>query len=165
MRWIYERDNDNLNRYSLGQVIEENGRTLICFGINPSTACPDSLDNTINKIIRIACYNGYDNWIMLNIYPQRATNPDDLHNIADETIIKRNLEIISQTLETFNESDVLFAYGNLISKRSYLRPCLEQISELLKSKSKTIKVIKLTKEGNPVHPLYQRNNAILIDVL
>ena len=57
MRWIYERDDDNLNRYSLGQVIEENGRTLICFGINPSTACPDSLDNIINKIIRIACYN------------------------------------------------------------------------------------------------------------
>ena len=76
MRWIYERDDQNLNRYALGQVFDENGKTLICFGINPSTACPDSLDNTINKIIKIAHFNGYDNWIMLNIYPQRATNPD-----------------------------------------------------------------------------------------
>ena len=165
MRWIYERDSGNNNRYALGQIFEENGRTLICFGINPSTASPEQLDNTINKVIKIARFNGYSNWIMLNIYPQRATNPDDLHKIADETIIKRNLEIISQTLETFNQSDILFAYGNLIYKRLYLRPCLEQISELLKSKSKIIKVIKLTKEGNPVHPLYQKNDFILLDLL
>lgn len=165
MRWIYERDSGNNNRYALGQIFEENGRTLICFGINPSTASPEQLDNTINKVIKIARFNGYNNWIMLNIYPQRATNPDDLHKIADETIIKRNLEIISQTLETFNQSDILFAYGNLISKRSYLRHCLGQISELIKSQSKTIKVIKLTKEGNPVHPLYQKNDSILLNLL
>ncbi|MDY6367341.1 MAG: DUF1643 domain-containing protein, partial [Clostridia bacterium] len=111
-----------------------------------------------------ARFNGYSNWIMLNIYPQRATNPDDLHNTADLLIIKRNLEIISQTLEDFIESDILFAYGNLISKRLYLHHCLEQILELLKSNDKTIKVIKLTKEGNPVHPLYQKNDSELIKI-
>ena len=98
---------------------------------------------------------------MLNIYPQRATNPDDLHNIADEQIIKRNLEIISQNLDIFKESDILFAYGNLISKRKYLKGCLTQITELLKGKDKKIYIIKLTKEGNPVHPLYQKNDAVL----
>ena len=161
MRWIYERDEENENRYSLGQIFDENGRTLICFGINPSTACPESLDNTINKIIKIAHFNGYENWIMLNIYPQRATNPDDLHKIADEPIIKRNLEIISHNLDTFKESDILFAYGNLISKRKYLKGCLNQIMELLKAKTKKVYIIKLTKEGNPVHPLYQKNDAVL----
>lgn len=161
MRWIYERDDNNVNRYSLGQIFDERGRTLICFGINPSTACPDCLDNTINKIIKIARFNGYENWIMLNIYPQRATNPDDLHKIADEPIIKRNLEIISHNLDTFKESDILFAYGNLISKRKYLKGCLNQITELLKAKNKKVYIIKLTKEGNPVHPLYQKNDAVL----
>ena len=161
MRWIYERDEENENRYSLGQIFDENGRTLICFGINPSTACPESLDNTINKIIKIAHFNGYENWIMLNIYPQRATNPDDLHKIADEPIIKRNLEIISHNLDTFKESDILFAYGNLISKRKYLKGCLNQITELLKAKNKKVYIIKLTKEGKPVHPLYQKNDAVL----
>ena len=161
MRWIYERDDENLNRYSLGQIFDENGKTLICFGINPSTACPDNLDNTINKVIKIARSNNYENWVMLNIYPQRATNPDDLHKTADEAIIKRNMEIISQTLETFMESDILFAYGNLISKRKYLQSCLTQITELLKGKDKKIFIIKLTKEGNPVHPLYQKNDAVL----
>lgn len=163
MRWIYERDIGNNNRYVLGQIFEENGRTLICFGINPSTASPEQLDKTINKVIKIARFNGYSNWIMLNIYPQRATNPDDLHMTANEQIIKQNIETVSQILDTYSDCDILFAYGNLITKCSYLRPCLEQISKLLKLKNKTIKVIKLTKEGNPVHPLYQRNNAILID--
>ena len=163
MRWIYERDDNNANRYSLGQIFEENGKTLICFGINPSTASPEQLDNTINKVIRIAKFNDYRNWIMLNIYPQRATNPDDLHTTADEQIVKQNIETISQILDAYQDCDILFAYGNLISKRSFLRPCLEQISKLLKLKNKTIKVIKLTKEGNPVHPLYQRDNAILIE--
>lgn len=163
MRWIYERDSENNNRYALGQIFEENGRTLICFGINPSTASPEQLDKTINKVIKIAGFNGYSNWIMLNIYPQRATNPDDLHMTANEQIVKQNIETILQILDAYQDCDVLFAYGNLISKRSYLRPCLEQISKLLKSKNKPIKAIKLTKEGNPVHPLYQRDNAILIE--
>ena len=163
MRWIYERDDKNLNRYALGQVFDESGRTLICFGINPSTASPEQLDNTINKVVKIARFNGYDNWIMLYIYPQRATNPDDLNLRADEQIVKQNIETISQILGTYSDCDILFAYGNLISKRAYLRPCLEQISKLLKLKNKTIKVIKLTKEGNPVHPLYQKNDSILID--
>ena len=164
MRWIYERDDKNLNRYALGQVFDESGRTLICFGINPSTASPEQLDNTINKVIKIARFNGYSNWIMLNIYPQRATNPDDLHMTANEQIIKQNIETVLQILDEYQDSDILFAYGNLISKRSYLRHCLGQISELLKPKSKTIKVIKLTKEGNPVHPLYQKNDARLLDL-
>ncbi len=164
MRWIYERDSGNNNRYALGQIFEENGRTLICFGINPSTASPEQLDKTINKVIKIARFNGYSNWIMLNIYPQRATNPDDLHMTANEQIVKQNIETISQILDTYQDCDILFAYGNLISKRSFLRPCLEQISKLLKLKNKTIKVIKLTKEGNPVHPLYQKNYAELKDL-
>ena len=163
MRWIYERDDKNLNRYALGQVFDESGRTLICFGINPSTASPEQLDNTINKVVKIARFNEYDNWIMLNIYPQRATNPDDLHLLADEQIVKQNIETVSQILDIYQDCDILFAYGNLISKRSYLRPCLEQISKLLKSKNKTIKKIKLTKEGNPVHPLYQSNDSALLD--
>ena len=129
MRWIYERDSGNNNRYALGQISEENGRTLICFGINPSTASPEQLDKTINKVIKIARFNGYSNWIMLNIYPQRATNPDDLHMTANEQIIKQNIETVLQILDEYQDSDILFAYGNLISKRSYLlAKCVSLIS-------------------------------------
>ncbi len=49
MQWIYERNEDNSARYVLGQIFNPNGNTLLCFGINPSTACPECIDNTIKK--------------------------------------------------------------------------------------------------------------------
>ena len=74
MQWIYETNEDNSARFVLGQVFNPNGKTLLCFGINPSTACPGCLDNTIRKVVKIGKHNNYENWVMLNIYPQRATN-------------------------------------------------------------------------------------------
>ncbi|MFR6424354.1 MAG: DUF1643 domain-containing protein, partial [Oscillospiraceae bacterium] len=46
---------------------------LICIGINPSTAQPGDLDNTLKSVERIALGNGYDSFTMFNVYPQRAT--------------------------------------------------------------------------------------------
>ena len=164
MEWLYENNDDNSARFVLGQVLNPNGKTLLCFGINPSTACPESLDNTIRKVISIGNYNGYENWIMLNIYPQRATNPDDMHSEPDDALRKANLLHIRKIAEAYPECDVLLAYGNLISKRKYLRECLDEILTVLsKEQGKKIKVIKLTKANNPVHPLYQSKNSILKD--
>ena len=161
MMWLYENNEDNSARFVLGQIFNPTGKTLLCFGINPSTACPESLDNTIRKIISIGNYNGYENWIMLNIYPQRATNPNDMHLERDEDLSKTNLLHIRNVAEKYPDCDVLLAYGNLISKRKYLKVCLDEILALLsKEQGKKIKVIKLT---NPVHPLYQSNNSLLID--
>ena len=62
-------------RYILGTAGE---RPLICVGINPSTAAPNDLDNTLKSVERIALGNGYDSLIMFNVYAQRATRPDDM---------------------------------------------------------------------------------------
>jgi len=164
MEWIYETNEDNSARFALGQVFDTDGKTLLCFGINPSTACPTCLDNTIRKLISISKNNGYDNWIMLNVYPQRATNPADIHLQSDERLIVQNLQHIKSIIEKYPNSDVLLAYGNLISKRSFLKKCLNDILlELIKTYDKKLKIIKLTKNGNPVHPLYQSNSAKLCD--
>lgn len=164
MKWLYEKNADNSARFVLGQVLNPSGKTLLCFGINPSTASPENLDNTIRKVISIGNYNGYENWIMLNIYPQRATNPDDMHLECDESLTKANLLHIRKIAEIYPDCDVLLAYGNLISKRKYLRACLDEILTLLsEEQGKKIKVIKLTKANNPVHPLYQSKNSILRD--
>lgn len=164
MEWIYENNADNTARFALGQVYDPAGRTLLCFGINPSTACPERPDNTIRKVISIARHNGYDNWIMLNVYPQRATSPDDLHPTCDGALARENLARIAQIAEAYPDCDVWLAYGNLIAKRPYLRTCLEEILSLLQTeRGKRVKIIKLTKANNPVHPLYQKNEAVLVD--
>ena len=74
-RWLYVPNFYSEYRYILGTRGE---KPLICIGINPSTAAPDDLDNTLKSVERVALHNGYDSFIMFNVYAQRATNPDDM---------------------------------------------------------------------------------------
>lgn len=166
MYWIYERNKDNSARFALGQIFNPSGKTLICFGTNPSTACPECLDNTIKKVINISKNNGYENWIMLNVYPQIATNPNDIHIKSDDNLVRTNLLHIKEILQKYHNDDVLLAYGNLITKRKYLKLCLNEIFSLLKGDNcRNVKVIKLTKYNNPVHPLYQSKTSVLEDYI
>jgi len=72
---IYSKSPDNKYRYALGT---KGKKTLYCFGINPSTATPEKYDPTVTRVKKVALKNGFDSVVMLNIYPLRATNPDDL---------------------------------------------------------------------------------------
>ena len=74
-KWIYAPDFYSEYRYILGT---RGKKPLICIGINPSTARPDALDNTLKSVERIALGNGFDSFIMFNVYAQRATSPDDM---------------------------------------------------------------------------------------
>ena len=72
-KWIYAPNFYSEYRYILGT---RGKNPLICIGINPSTARPDGLDNTLKSVERIALGNGFDSFIMFNVYAQRATDPN-----------------------------------------------------------------------------------------
>ena len=74
-KWLYVPNAYTEYRYILGT---RGKNPLICIGINPSTAKPDDLDNTLKSVERTARFNGYDSFIMFNVYAQRATNPKDM---------------------------------------------------------------------------------------
>lgn len=78
---VYLTDAENNYRYALGYQSE---KTLFVIGLNPSTACDKTPDNTIRKVMGLAEYNGYTSFIMLNLYPKRDTYPDDLPDEADK---------------------------------------------------------------------------------
>ena len=61
--WVYIPDTYGEYRYILGT---KGRRPLICVGLNPSTAAPGDLDNTLKSVSRIAAGNGFDSWIMFN---------------------------------------------------------------------------------------------------
>ena len=54
-KWLYVPDYYTDYRYILGT---RGSDPLICIGINPSTAAPDDLDNTLKSVSRIAAGNG-----------------------------------------------------------------------------------------------------------
>ena len=63
-KWLYVPDFYTEYRYILGT---RGQNPLICIGVNPSTAAPDDLDNTLISVSRIAEGNGFDSWIMFNV--------------------------------------------------------------------------------------------------
>jgi hypothetical protein len=149
--WIYECDEINHVRYVLGTV---GNRPLLCFGINPSTATPDDLDNTLKSVQRLALNNGFDSWIMMNVYTQRATDPDNMHQLFNEEIHKNNLKFIENILSE-KDATIWAAWGTLIEKRPYLKLCLLDIYNLSTNYNcDWVSIGNISKKGHPHHPLY-----------
>ena len=95
-RWLYVPDFYTEYRYILGTRGE---KPLICIGVNPSTAAPDALDPTLQSVQRIALSNGYDSFIMFNVYAQRATRPNDMDAALNEHLHAENMAAFRYVLE------------------------------------------------------------------
>lgn len=155
--WIYDHD-EPLSRYSLGQ---EGSNPLVCFGVNPSTAKPGDLDPTVASVARFAKEEGYDGWLMFNLYPQRATNPDNMHKHFQKKIHDKNVEAIQKLFDELPKGlDVWCAWGTLIEKRSYLSRCMQDIAEVLSlNECNCFTRGNISKAGHPHHPLYLRKDS------
>lgn len=156
--WIYHHD-EPLARYSLGQT---GNNPLLCFGINPSTAKPENLDPTVASVARYAVEQGYDGWIMFNLYPQRATNPDKMHKRFQKQIHEKNVQVISELIHGLpnKQADIWCAWGTLIEKRPYLSECLKDIFKVLsQTNCRYFTRGNISKKGHPHHPLYLRKES------
>lgn len=154
--WVYSFDTAFNARYVLGQPGEKN---LLVIGVNPSTATPEKPDLTIRKVIKISQANGYDGWIMVNLYPKRDSKPEQMipkGKSHDQQLITENLEQIKSICENYKIENVWCAWGDAIDtfgKNSFLHDSWEKIKIYLK----TLKVTfyhygTLTGKKNPRHP-------------
>ena len=151
-------DKDEQCRYMLGK---KGKNTLICIGANPSVASGGECDATMNNLCSILQNNGYDGFVMLNLYPLIATNPNDLANF-DEKIHKSNLEKIKAILAEYKNSDILLCYGVVLKKRKYLQKCLDDILSLCSSRN--IKCLDaITKDSYLPHPSRKSKTIKIID--
>ena len=129
-------------------------RVLFVFGINPSTVNEIMPDNTLRRIMGFAEREGFDGFAMLNVYPQRCKNPDYLHKVCNHSLHQKNLDIIVDIIGHHQDPTILVAFGNLISKRKYLKDCFNDIANFLRPyKPRWKQIGELTKAGNPRHPL------------
>ena len=128
-RWIYVPDFYTEYRYILGT---RGDRPLICIGVNPSTAAPDALDNTLKSVERIARYNGYDSFLMFNVYAQRATRPQDMDAERSEALHRENLSAFRYALSSSRDRfpSVWAAWGSIIELRPWLPGCVEDMIAL-----------------------------------
>lgn len=134
-------------------------KPLVVIGVNPSTANEDHPDPTIRRIMGFSERNGFDSFVMLNLYPQRATNFGKVHHTRDEQLHQRNLDEIRRFFKGIGNLDVLVAFGNLVEERPYLLQCFRDIAGILQEEERKVswwQIGRLTKQGYPRHPLYAR---------
>jgi hypothetical protein len=159
--WIYERSEDNRFRYVLG---ERGENPLVCIGVNPSTATPEQLDPTLRNVKSWAKRLKFDGWIMLNLYPLRATNPNDLPKEMDFARIASNAMHMSAIFERHETYSVWAAWGALIEKRSYLSYCVRRLVDIPQfNPQRIIHIGPLSVKGHPHHPLYLSHKSEVQD--
>lgn len=158
-KWLYAPCFYSEYRYILGT---RGKNPLICIGINPSTAAPGDLDNTLKSVERIALGNGFDSFIMFNVYAQRATDPDAMETVCNPRLHKENLEAFRYVLSLSESPAVWAAWGTIIEKRDYLPLCLKDMLEAGQEYgARWFTAGKRSKKGHPHHPLYLRKDEKL----
>ncbi len=154
---LYQNNSDNTARYLLGEPGKKN---ILVIGVNPSTATGEKDDQTVKRIKSITSSQGYDGWVLINLYPLRATSFEELPAVFDESMHQENLRIIGEAIPAINGYDIWAAWGGHIDKRSYLRPCLRDLATIIGGGGhKWLQADTLTNEGNPRHPLFLKGDV------
>ena len=161
-KWLYKNTKNNEARFLLGEIDEEkinqDKKIIVCIGINPSTAEPNNLDNTLTIFQKFSKENNFHSWCMLNVYPQRATNPNDMHEEIDKKIHLKNLQEIQKFLGD-KKCLVWCAWGTIIEKRNFLKECLQDLIKALPKSAEYFTRGKKSIKGHPHHPLYLKKDS------
>ncbi len=158
-KWLYVPNFYTEYRYILGT---RGNDPLICIGINPSTAKPGDLDNTLKSVERIALHNGFDSFIMFNVYAQRATDPNTMERTCNMQLHRENMEAFRYVLSISRKPVVWAAWGTIIEKRPYLLECLRDMLAIGASCGASwVCAGKCSKKGHPHHPLYLRKDELV----
>ena len=157
--WLYVPDFYTEYRYILGT---RGDNPLICIGINPSTAEPGNLDNTLKSVSRIAGGNGFDSWIMFNVYAQRATRPEDMDRELNPVLHRANMDAFRYVLSHVGAGvspAIWAAWGTIIEKRPYLPVCVRDMVIIGEAcGAHWLSAGKCSAAGHPHHPLYLRRD-------
>jgi hypothetical protein len=158
--WLYVPNRYEEYRYILGT---RGKHPVICVGINPSTAAPNDLDPTLKSAQRIAHANGYDSFLMFNVYAQRATRPDDMERERNEWLHGENMKAFRYLLSLAGEKPTVWAaWGAIIEKRPYLADCVREMASIGREVGATwCHAGPLSVKGHPHHPLYLKSNTPL----
>ena len=158
-KWLYAPNFYSEYRYILGT---RGKNPLICIGINPSTAQPGDLDNTLKSVERIALGNGFDSFIMFNVYAQRATDPDAMEKTCNMALHRENMAAFRYVLSISENPTVWAAWGTIIEKRDYLPQCVMDMTAIGQEYGANwVCAGKCSKKGHPHHPLYLRKDEAI----
>lgn len=152
------------NHPNLRYLLAKKGKNnLLVVGLNPSTADAEKSDPTVRNIDTITGNNGYNGWLLVNLYPKRKSSPSDLELAAEPEIYWYNLHLIKHLLDQdqFRIKDAWLAWGDGVDtlKRSYLKQAAGYLYKNLLLHDLNYYCIGRTGKANPRHPSPQSVNC------
>lgn len=147
---IYSSARNDHWRFTLGK---RGSRTLVTIGLNPSAATQEKSDTTVAKVEGVAERNGFDGFVMLNLYPVRSTDFNALPIGVDTRAFSENLRFIEALVASGPEPVIWAAWGNNVRARDYFVSSAKAlISRLQKYGASWRHFGPLTSTGHPRHP-------------
>lgn len=143
-----------LYRYRLWRIWGEPAqpKRLCMVMLNPSTADEFKNDPTVERCCRRARMWGFDRIDVVNIFALRSTDPKGLYQCEDPVGEGNDAAIV----EAAKSADLtVAAWGN----HGQLGGRGQKVLELLRNVGVEPRAFKLSKVGEPVHPLYQPYSA------
>jgi hypothetical protein len=147
-------------RYTLlhqwDELFERRRALFIC--LNPSTADENKLDPTLTRIRSFCQRLGANEFLMLNIFAYRATDPKKMLAVEDPIGPENDTHIhqaIEEAYHLNNESlDIIAGWGNHGLHMNRQEACLKQLAPYRQRKNLNIYCLGKNANHSPKHPLY-----------
>lgn len=147
---IYTNGERDAWRFTLGK---KGASPLLIIGLNPSTATRDKSDTTVAKVERVAATNKYDGFVMLNLYPVRATDFRELPSTVNRTAFNANLDQIGKIVASTKNPTIWAAWGKNVTYHHYFVDARDELVKRLATFNvRWMRFGSLTKDGHPRHP-------------
>jgi len=142
-------DSDREYRYKLTRTWDAEKPTLAWIMLNPSTADETEDDPTIRRCIGYAKDWGYGSIEVANLFALRATNPDELRDHPNPVGGANDVHLRKVCREA---EKVVAAWG----ANGGFKDRARKVASMLDA---DLYALDTTKDGHPVHPLYQPADA------
>lgn len=149
-------------RYALGRRWDSYEKpALSVTALNPSTATHEVLDPTLKKCAHFARANGCGGLLVTNLGAWRDTDPDVLHAVGD-AVGPWNINFLVQAHRFPSVRVAAWGSFNMKQGRKVRLKLAHGIDVVRAEPDLHVFGDKLTKGGEPRHPLYLRNDTPLV---
>lgn len=143
-------DATNTYRYRLWRTIsrDKEPRNVVWILLNPSTADAAKDDPTIRRCLGYSRAWGYERMTVVNLFALRSANPKALREHADPVGPENDKHLV---YAAHGADLVICAWGN----HGSLHNRAADVRTLLAAEDIPLHCLRVSKTGQPVHPLYQ----------
>lgn len=145
-------------RYLLTRVVPPSARRILWVMLNPSTADAFVDDATIRKIVGFSTRAGFGSIAVVNLFAFRSKEPQDLKRAVEAGKDPVGPECDRHLADEAIHAELVVcawgAHGSYLGRDVVVRNLLRKYHT-----SAALRVLGLTKQGQPVHPLYQKNET------